>query len=140
MREPRLPLDVGREFTQPRARLIAPLLCMLCDYVKGPKNSFLTLTPTIKELSLDRCPPFHSLLNFRQEKTSIGDVPSPDDPSVIVLSTSSYIRYRSVAKRIAGRERQVGLLFFFSEFERWREIQISPPTNIYFVCSGCATP
>ena len=44
---------------------------------------------------------------FRQEKTSIGDVPSADDPAVIVLSTSSYIRYRSVAKRIAGRERQV---------------------------------
>ena len=34
-----------------------------------------------------------------------------------------------MAKRIAGRERQVGLLFFFSEFERWREIQISSPTN-----------
>ena len=37
---------------------------------------------------------------------SIGDVPSADDPAVIVLSTAQYIRYKSVAKRIAGRERQ----------------------------------
>ena len=42
----------------------------------------------------------------RQEKTSIGDVPSASDPAVIVLSTASYIRYRSVATRIAGRERR----------------------------------
>ena len=82
-------------------------------------------------IALILCP----IVLLRQEKVAIGDVPSSDDPAVLVLSTSSYIRllvknnhytssyniqlhfvhhnyylfhirYRSVSKRIAGRERE----------------------------------
>ena len=35
---------------------------------------------------------FSPIVPFRQEKVAIGDVPSSDDPAVLVLSTSSYIR------------------------------------------------
>ncbi len=50
--------------------------------------------------------PGHSdfLNDVRAEKISIGDVPSIDDPAVIVLSSAQYARYRAILKRLDGVE------------------------------------
>ena len=46
------------------------------------------------------------MTDIYKEKSDIGDVASPDDLAVIVLSHSQYSRYRSVLKRVAGKERE----------------------------------
>ncbi|XP_059083538.1 AT-rich interactive domain-containing protein 5B-like [Tigriopus californicus] len=52
--------------------------------------------------------PGHSefLNDVRQEKIAIGDVPDIDDLGVNILSIPQYGRYRSILKRIAGREKE----------------------------------
>ena len=46
------------------------------------------------------------LADIYREKTAIGDVACDDELSVIVLSHSQYSRYRSVLKRVSGREKE----------------------------------
>eukprot|EP00095_Tigriopus_kingsejongensis_P001650 maker-scaffold801_size95070-snap-gene-0.22 protein:Tk01650 transcript:maker-scaffold801_size95070-snap-gene-0.22-mRNA-1 annotation:"at-rich interactive domain-containing protein 5b" len=52
--------------------------------------------------------PGHSefLNDVRHEKIAIGDVPDIDDLGARILSMSQYSRYRSISKRIAGREKE----------------------------------
>ena len=46
------------------------------------------------------------MTDIYKEKSEIGDVAGTDDLAVIVLSHSQYSRYRSVLKRVAGKERE----------------------------------
>ena len=46
------------------------------------------------------------MADIYREKTAIGDVACDDELSVIVLSHSQYSRYRSVLKRVSGREKE----------------------------------
>ena len=46
------------------------------------------------------------MTDIYKEKSEIGDVAGTEDLAVIVLSHSQYSRYRSVLKRVAGKERE----------------------------------
>ena len=46
------------------------------------------------------------MTDIYKEKSEMGDVAGTDDLAVIVLSHSQYSRYRSVLKRVAGKERE----------------------------------